>query len=788
MKRHLLSRRRPHRDDAVAHPRHRRGAGPRSPTGRSRSCRPCAAAPSSTCSSRTPPAPGSPSRPPPSGCRADVINFSAKGSSVSKGESPQGHRADPRGDGRRRRRHPARRSAARRTGWPHSGWIDGGVVNAGDGTHEHPTQALLDAFTHAAAPGRRRLGRTSPASASPSSATSCTAGSPAPTCCCCTPSAPRSPWSPRRPCCRSASTPGRARSSYDLDAALPQDRRRDDAARPARADERRVLPQRRASTRAATASTPPRGERCPDHAIVMHPGPDEPRHGDRRRRRRLRPLDDRRAGRQRRQRPHGRALPAARRREPAIGTTEPREEAPMSAYLLRGARPLGGEPTDLAPRRRGHRRDRRRRLTRAGADGRRRRRAGRPARPRRPAHPPARARPRGRRDRRDRHRARPRSAASPPCTRWPTPTRSPTPPASSSRSGGSAARPGYVRRPARSAPSPSGSSGERLAELGAMADSAARVRVFSDDGHCVDDAVLMRRALEYVKAFDGVIAQHAQEPRLTEGAQMNEGDVSGVLGLTGLARGRRGGDHRPRRPARRARRLPAARLPRLDRRLGRDPPLGQGPRRRRHRRGHPAPPAADRRAASTHATTRSSRSTRRCAPTADVEALRAGAGRRHDRRRRHRPRPARRSRTRTASGPPPPSACSAWRPRSRSCSEAMVETGLLDWAGVADRMSVRPARHRPARRPRPAARRRRARQPRRSSTRRRARTVDPAAPGQPQPQHPLRRPRAAGPGRRDVPVKRQNNLRGYYSPDLSYELPVTSNRVCVVGGWGCCLN
>ena len=78
-----------------------------------------------------------------------------------------------------------------------------------------------------------------------------------------------------------------------------------------------------------------------------------------------------------------------------------------------------------------------------------------------------------------------------------------------------------------------GLGGERLAELGAMADSAAGVRVFSDDGKCVHDAVLMRRALEYVKAFDGVVAQHAQEPRLTEGAQMNEGPISGELGLTG---------------------------------------------------------------------------------------------------------------------------------------------------------------------------------------------------------------------------------------------------------------
>jgi dihydroorotase len=59
------------------------------------------------------------------------------------------------------------------------------------------------------------------------------------------------------------------------------------------------------------------------------------------------------------------------------------------------------------------------------------------------------------------------------------------------------------------------------------------VRVFSDDGHCVSDAGLMRRALEYVKAFDGVIAQHAQEPRLTADAQMNEGALSGVLGLAG---------------------------------------------------------------------------------------------------------------------------------------------------------------------------------------------------------------------------------------------------------------
>jgi dihydroorotase len=78
-----------------------------------------------------------------------------------------------------------------------------------------------------------------------------------------------------------------------------------------------------------------------------------------------------------------------------------------------------------------------------------------------------------------------------------------------------------------------GLGGEQLAELGAMASSAAAVRVFSDDGLCVHDPLLMRRALEYVKTFDGVIAQHAQDPRLTQGAQMNEGELSSRLGLAG---------------------------------------------------------------------------------------------------------------------------------------------------------------------------------------------------------------------------------------------------------------
>ena len=79
-----------------------------------------------------------------------------------------------------------------------------------------------------------------------------------------------------------------------------------------------------------------------------------------------------------------------------------------------------------------------------------------------------------------------------------------------------------------------GLAGAELAELGLMARSAAGVRVFSDDGRCVSDARLMRRALEYVRAFDGVIAQHAQDPRLAgSDACCHEGELSGKLGLPG---------------------------------------------------------------------------------------------------------------------------------------------------------------------------------------------------------------------------------------------------------------
>ncbi|GAA1533967.1 dihydroorotase [Nocardioides humi] len=79
-----------------------------------------------------------------------------------------------------------------------------------------------------------------------------------------------------------------------------------------------------------------------------------------------------------------------------------------------------------------------------------------------------------------------------------------------------------------------GLAGQELAEIGLMARSRARVRVFSDDGRCVHDPRVMRRALEYVKAFGGVVSQHSQDPSLAgPSACCHEGELSGRLGLPG---------------------------------------------------------------------------------------------------------------------------------------------------------------------------------------------------------------------------------------------------------------
>lgn len=81
-----------------------------------------------------------------------------------------------------------------------------------------------------------------------------------------------------------------------------------------------------------------------------------------------------------------------------------------------------------------------------------------------------------------------------------------------------------------------GLAGKELTEFGMMARSDAKVRMFSDDGKCVADPQLMRRALEYAKGLDVLLAQHAEEPRLTEGAVAHEGETAARLGLRGWPR------------------------------------------------------------------------------------------------------------------------------------------------------------------------------------------------------------------------------------------------------------
>ncbi|MEV0080145.1 dihydroorotase [Nocardia neocaledoniensis] len=81
-----------------------------------------------------------------------------------------------------------------------------------------------------------------------------------------------------------------------------------------------------------------------------------------------------------------------------------------------------------------------------------------------------------------------------------------------------------------------GLEGKQLAEMGTMAAGVGQVRMFSDDGHCVYDPLIMRRALEYANSLGVLIAQHAEEPRLTKGAVAHEGPNAARLGLAGWPR------------------------------------------------------------------------------------------------------------------------------------------------------------------------------------------------------------------------------------------------------------
>ncbi len=106
-----------------------------------------------------------------------------------------------------------------------------------------------------------------------------------------------------------------------------------------------------------------------------------------------------------------------------------------------------------------------------------------------------------------------------------------------------------------------GLAGKELTEMGMMADGAAQVRMFSDDGKCVDDPLIMRRALEYATGLGVLIAQHAEEPRLTVRSGRTRRPYRRPAGAVRLAQGRRRVDRGPRRAAGPRRRSPGAHLP-----------------------------------------------------------------------------------------------------------------------------------------------------------------------------------------------------------------------------------
>jgi hypothetical protein len=81
-----------------------------------------------------------------------------------------------------------------------------------------------------------------------------------------------------------------------------------------------------------------------------------------------------------------------------------------------------------------------------------------------------------------------------------------------------------------------GLEGKSLTEFGMMARSDAKVRMFSDDGKCVQNPQLMRRALEYAKGMDVLLAQHAEDDRMTGGSSAHEGENAARLGLRGWPR------------------------------------------------------------------------------------------------------------------------------------------------------------------------------------------------------------------------------------------------------------
>jgi len=453
---------------------------------------------------------------------ADVINVSAKGSSVSKGESLRDTvlTVAAMGVDALVVRHNASGAVQRI-----AGWVSCPVVNAGDGTHEHPTQALLDAYTL-----RERLGDlgdrhvvivgdiTHSRVARSNVLLLTTLGA-------------RVTLVAPPTLMPSGVATWDCATSWDLDAVLSgkatgERRRGDDAARAAGADERRLLPDRARVRDRLRAEPGPAGDARRSRAGAAS-RTDEPRPGDLLDRGRQRALDGARPGAGGRRGADGSPLPAARRRRGTgsrggVGVT----------VLLRAVAPLGATRVDV--------------LLEGGVIADVGKRVDAPADAevidagglvllpgfvdlhthlREPGREDAETIATG-------------SAAAALGGFTAVHAMANTDPvADNAEIVEQVARLGALAglvdvRPVGAVSK--GLAGERLAEIGNMARSAAAVRVFSDDGRCVHDALLMRRALEYLKPFDAVLAQHAQDPRLADHASCaHEGEVSGRLGLPG---------------------------------------------------------------------------------------------------------------------------------------------------------------------------------------------------------------------------------------------------------------
>ena len=563
--RHLLSTKDLSRDDALAHPRHRRGHG------RRRRARGQEAAHAARQDRRQPLLRGLDAHP-------HLVR--------SRGQAPERRRHQllreglERLEGREPARTPRRRSQAMGAdavvirhgacGAPRvladSGWIDAGIVNAGDGTHEHPTQALLDAFTI-----RRRLHGDGSRGKSLDGVTVTIVGDILHS-----RVARSNVWL--------LSTLGAEVTLVAPATLLPVSIVGLAGARAATTSTRRSPPSptslmmlRIQPERMNAAFFPNAREysrrwglddarlaRLAADSMVMHPGPMNRGLEISAERRRLGALDRARAGGERRLGADGGAVHL------------------LSANGGRTHEHFRITRRDACPTATRRRPVRRRRRVRRGTDSR----AGA-----RRSMPTGSSRSPGLVDLHT-HLREPgfeqsetvltgsRAAAAGGYTAvFAMPNTCPCRHRGRRRAGARARRAPRLRHgAARSAPSPSGSKGERLAEIGAMAESRARVRVFSDDGILrVGPADHAPRA----RVREDVRRRHRPAragPAPHRGRPDERGRALGRARPRGLARRRRGVDHRPRRAARRARRIAAARLPPLDRGLGRDHPLGKSAR------------------------------------------------------------------------------------------------------------------------------------------------------------------------------------------------------------------